>query len=98
MARPFVIIRSRGPAWEDGKPLEEQVGWSAHAAFMDALVAERFIVLGGPLEGSRDVVLIARAEDADEIAKRLEEDPWARSGHTILKECRPWRIRLGTLP
>lgn len=30
----------------------EQPGWDEHAAFIDALVAEGCILLGGPLEGS----------------------------------------------
>ena len=35
MERVFAVLRSRGPAWDDSKPLEGQVDWTAHAAFMD---------------------------------------------------------------
>jgi uncharacterized protein YciI len=97
MQRPFVVIRTRGSVWDDSKPLEGQTDWPAHAAFMDSMAAERFILLGGPLEGSRDVLLIFNAQDRSEIENRLAADPWTQNGLLITKECRPWRIRLGSL-
>src|ERR1017187_6337452 len=76
--RLFAVIRSRGAAWNDSLPLEEQEDWRPHADFMNALHAEGFVVIGGPLEGTRDALLIFRASDADEIASRLEDQhrPW----------------------
>jgi hypothetical protein len=74
------------------------VGWTAHAAFMDGLVDEGFIALGGPLEGSSDVLLILRAAHEQEVVERLSVDPWRQSGLLIAKQCWPWQIRLGSLP
>ena len=54
-------------------------------------------VLGGPLEGSVDVLLILRATSIEEIERRLSNDPWRRSGLLVAKQCWPWRLRLGTL-
>ena len=48
--RLFAVTLSHGPRWETSQPLEGQKGWVEHASFMDALVAEGFVVLGGPLE------------------------------------------------
>lgn len=62
-------------------------------AFMDSLVAEGFVARGGPLEGTRDALLVIQAEDSSEIVQRLSADPWTRNGLLILKECWPWRIR-----
>ena len=45
----LVLLRRTGPQWDASRPLEEQSDWDAHAAFMDGLVDEGFIVLGGPL-------------------------------------------------
>lgn len=98
MKKPFVVVLTRGPAWDDSRIIDEQVDWPAHAAFMDALAAERFILIGGPLEGTRDSLHIVQAESVSEIEERLAADPWARSGLLVLKECRPWWIRLGSLP
>jgi hypothetical protein len=69
MRRLFAVIRSRGPAWDNALPLEDQADWLAHAAFMDALVDKGFVAPGGPLEGSPDVLLVIRATTADEIVE-----------------------------
>src|SRR5262245_57837497 len=97
MQRPFVVMRARGSAWDDSKPMEDQKDWPAHAAFMDSLTSEGFILLGGPLEGTPAALLIFQAQDRSEIEARLAEDPWTRNGLLITKECWPWRIRLGSL-
>ena len=97
MKQLFAVIRSRGPAWQASRPLEDQEAWDAHASFMNALQKEGFVVLGGPLEGTCDVLLIVRAKTADEIADRLSADPWA--GRDLLRVSRvtPWNLRLGSL-
>ena len=46
MKRLFAVIRSRGAAWNDSLPLEEQEDWRAHADFMNALHAEGFVAIG----------------------------------------------------
>jgi len=95
--RLFAVIRSRGAAWNDSLPLEEQEDWRPHANFMNALHDEGFVAIGGPLEGTRDVLLICWATDVDEIASRLESDPW--TGKDLLRTTRiaPWTLRLGSL-
>jgi uncharacterized glyoxalase superfamily protein PhnB len=77
--------------------MDDQTAFAAHAAFADALVAERFITLGGPLEGTRNVVLVVQAEDCSAVMDRLATDPWMQSGLLTVKDCWPWRIRLGSL-
>ena len=98
MKRLFAVIRSRGPAWQTSLGLEDQVGWATHAGFMDALQAEGFVALGGPLEGTPDVLLIVRAETPDEIIQRLESDPWSSTDLLRTKQVAPWTLRLGSLP
>ena len=98
MKRLFAVIRSRGPAWNESVPLDDQVEWKAHAAFMNGLLAEGLITLGGPLEGTPDVLLIVRAVDPAEITDRLAADPWSRNGLLIVKQISPWWLRLGSLP
>src|SRR5215831_8728879 len=97
MLRVFAVLRSRGPAFEDGKPLEQQALWAEHAAFMDALFDERFAALVGPLEGTRDALLIIRAASTTEVAERLTRDPWTSSGHLLTNQISPWQLRLGAL-
>jgi uncharacterized protein YciI len=77
--------------------MEEQAEWAAHAVFMEALAAEGFVLLVGPLEGTRDVLLVVRAADCSEVMERLSADPWTQNGLLLVKDCRPWQIRLGEL-
>ena len=41
---------------------------------------KRVVVLGGPLEGTSDVLLVVRAEAPDEIIEQLSADPWTGLG------------------
>src|SRR5262245_17083516 len=97
MRRLFATIRTRGPAWQESRSLEGQVDWQPHASFMNSLVTEGVVVLGGPLEGTRDVLLIVRADSADEVRARLAGDPWSTNGLLEIARVAPWTLRLGSL-
>jgi hypothetical protein len=97
MARLFAVTLTRGTAWNNALPMEEQVDWKVHAAFMNALQAEGFVPIGGPLERTPDELLIIRAKDAEEIGSRLSEDPWHRNGLLRITQMIPWTLRLGSL-
>jgi hypothetical protein len=89
----FVVLRRTGPGWDPSLPLEAQVGWDEHAAFMDGLVDDGFVVLGGPLADGRRVVLAVEAADEAEDRARLAGDPW--SGMLLeLDAVEAWTIRL----
>ena len=97
MPQLFVVIRTRGPAWQDSRPMESQADWAAHASFMNSLAKAGFVILGGPLEGSSDVLLIIRAKTPDEVRSRLAEDPWTRNDLLRITRVAPWTLRLGSL-
>ncbi|HVC60320.1 MAG TPA: YciI family protein [Acetobacteraceae bacterium] len=97
MRRLFAVIRSRGPSWDPARRMEDQPDSQSHAAFMNALQADGFVVLVGPLEGTPDVLLIARADSAEQVSVRLADDPWVGSGHLRIAQVAPWTLRLGTL-
>ena len=97
MERVFAVVRSRGPAYDEAKTLEGQAGWAAHASFMDALYDEGVAALVGPLEGTRDALLILRAASISEVTERLASDPWTLNGLLITKQISPWQLRLGSL-
>jgi uncharacterized protein YciI len=89
----FLIREARGPAWDPARGRREQDGWDEHAAFVDALVEEGVLVLGGPL-GEVDgeyAVVVARAESEDEVRRRLADDPWLG---TVLRieSIEPWTL------
>ena len=93
MAMFHVVLRRSGPEWDPAKPLEEQSGWDEHAAFMDGLVAEGFLVLGGPLFDEVRVVHAVEAGSEEEIRATLARDPWSES-HLRVDVVEPWTIRL----
>ncbi len=93
----FAVVNSRGPAYQRGRPMEQQDAWRAHADFMDALHAEGFVLLGGPLQ-EPDVLVIIRANSAQEIRDRFNADPWHRMDLLRIKSISPWTLRLGALP
>jgi uncharacterized protein len=76
--------------------MRKQPGWDAHAAFMDGLADEGFIVLGGPLGDEVRAMHIVRAADEQEVERRFAEDPW---GEDMLRlaSIEPWTILLGSL-
>ena len=88
-----VVLHRSGPAWDPGRMLEEQSDWPAHAAFMDALVDDGFVVLGGPLADEHRVVHVVEAASEDAIRARLAQDPWSQS-HLQIEAIDPWTIRL----
>ena len=97
MSKIFAVFRTRGPRWALGRPLEEQEEWQSHAAFMDRLFAEKFVLLAGPLETLSEALMIISAESAEAIEARLEEDRWTKSGLLRTRLIAPWELRLGSL-
>jgi hypothetical protein len=89
----LVVLHRSGPEWDPTKPLEEQSGWPEHAAFMDRLVDEGLVVLGGPLSDEYRVVHAVEAESEDVIRSRLARDPWSET-HLRIDTIDPWTIRL----
>jgi len=94
----FAVIRTRGAAWQATAGLEGQQAWREHAHFMNALEAGGIVVLGGPLEGTPDVLLVMRAESAEEIVRQLGDDPWTSLDLLRIRSIAPWTLRLGALP
>jgi uncharacterized protein YciI len=88
-----VVLTRTGPKWKLSLPLEEQSQWTEHAAFMDGLVSQGVVVLGGPLADERRVVLAVEAESAEDIRSTLAADPWHQT-HLMIEAIDPWTIRL----
>jgi uncharacterized protein YciI len=94
-----VISRKAGPAWADDKGAFEQPGVGDHAAFMDMLANEGWVIFAGPLDGTETgrihALVIADAADEREVHRRLAADPWARSGHLVVTSIQSWSPIVG---
>jgi uncharacterized protein YciI len=95
MARYFLVRETCGPAWDPARGRREQDGWDEHAAFMDALVADGFVFLGGPVGDvdTGDPLLVVEAADEAAIRARLAQDPWIGTVLTI-RSIEPWTVWL----
>ena len=87
--------RAKGPSWDHSRLRREQEGWDEHAEFMDRLVEEGFVLLGGPLGAGdgEDAVNVVQAESEDEVRARLAEDPWGEDT-LATKSIELWTILL----
>jgi uncharacterized protein YciI len=93
MAMFLLVLHRSGPEWDATKPLEEQSGWEEHAAFMDGLVDEGFIVLGGPLSDEYRVAHAVEAGSEKAVRATWARDPWSET-HLQIASIDPWTIRL----
>jgi uncharacterized protein YciI len=65
---------------------------------MNGLAKEGSVILGGPLEGTSDVLLVMKAGSPDEVRARLATDPWTIQNLLQVTRVAPWTLRLGSLP
>lgn len=89
----FAVTMVTGPQWDPARARREQDGWAEHAAFMDRLVDEGFVVLGGPVGDGREVLLAVEADDEDDVLARLRADPWV-PGVLAIGSVRAWTVWL----
>ena len=90
----FAVTLVHGPNWDTSRPIRQQQAWGQHATFMDALVADGFIVIGGPLGDGGQTLHLVQATGDDEIKARLAEDPWATMGLLQVGSIQPWALWL----
>jgi uncharacterized protein YciI len=92
MTNTFVVISSAGANHDLSKSTREQPLWDEHAAFIDQLVADSFILMGGPLVDEHGAMLIVHADDEAEVRHKLANDPWMKHGVLKLEDIKRWEI------
>jgi uncharacterized protein YciI len=99
MSTYFLVKRAHGPSWDTSRLRREQAGWNEHAAFMDALVEEGVVVLGGPVgEGDgHSALVVMDVDDEAEVRRRLAGDPWGEE-MLITESIEPWSVFLRRTP
>jgi uncharacterized protein YciI len=94
----FALTLNHGPGWDTSRPIREQRAWEQHAAFMDGLVDDGFIILGGPLGRGERTLHVVEAADPAEIETRMAQDPWAEMGLLRVGSIEPWSLWLDGRP
>jgi uncharacterized protein YciI len=90
----FAVRLARGGPWDWSRDLREQDGWDEHARFMDSLVEEGFIVLGGPVADGREILHAICAESEPAVRARLAQDNWHENGMLTITSIEPWTVLL----
>jgi uncharacterized protein len=97
----FAVTTVHGPNWDATKGgisgIREQAAFDEHAAFMDRLVEDGSIILGGPLDDGEQALLIFEADDEAEVRARMAEDPWKPMGLLYVGDIRRLTIWLGSV-
>jgi uncharacterized protein YciI len=94
----FAVRLVHGPSWDLSRKIRDQDGWDEHAVFMDGLVDDGFVVLGGPVGDGEQTLHVVEAADEDEIKVRLAGDPWASAGLLQIGTIEPWALWLDSRP
>ena len=92
MKNTFITISSAGLNRDLSKGTREQPFWDEHAQFIDKLLEDGFIFMGGPLVDEGGALLIVNAADENEVKAKLENDPWYTHGILKLESIRRWQI------
>jgi uncharacterized protein len=96
MKNTFIAISSAGPKADPSKVTRQQPFWDEHVAFIDQLVAEGFIMMGGPFVNEAEIphgaLLILNTEDENEVRNKLKNDPWFEKGILKLESVSRWQI------
>jgi hypothetical protein len=90
----FAVRLERGDPWDWSRDLREQNGWDEHARFMDSLVEDGFILLGGPVDDGREVLHAVFAPSEEAVRERLSHDNWSQNGMLRVKSIERWTILL----
>jgi uncharacterized protein YciI len=88
----FLILSAAGANRDLSKGTREQRYWDEHAAFIDKLVDEGFILLGGPLVDEGGAVLVVYAADEQEVRDNMKNDPWYQHELLNLVSIKRWNI------
>ena len=92
----YLVISSAGPDRDLAKGTREQAYWDEHAEYIDGLVDDGFILLGGPLVDVGGAVLIVHGDSEAEVREKLASDPWYQHGILTLESIRRWQIFIDT--
>jgi uncharacterized protein YciI len=90
----FAVRLVHGPGWDPSRQIRDQDGWDEHAAFMDELVDDGFVIIGGPIDDGEQTLHVVEAADESEIRACLARDPWASAGLLRIGTIERWALWL----
>ena len=94
----FLVLSAAGPNRDLSKGTREQAYWDQHAGFIDVLVDDGFVMLGGPLPDEGGALMVVYAANEAEVRSRLASDPWYVNGILELVSVKRWDIFIDQRP
>ncbi|HKO59788.1 MAG TPA: hypothetical protein VJV03_01395 [Pyrinomonadaceae bacterium] len=86
----FIAIFSKGPAWDEAKPANEQAGFREHSENLRRLRAEKKISIGGRY-GDKGMVIVEAQNEADARALFVSDVMVEKKTFTLeLNQFRPF--------
>ena len=79
-ANTYLVVYSRGPAWDDGKPMREQPGLREHFAYYLDLHGQGRLVAGGGFTDESGGAAIIKADNDAAADAFIAADPAVKSG------------------
>ena len=86
------MISAAGPNRDSSKDAREQPFWNEHAEFIDRLVEENFIWMGGPFPDDGGSLVFFNAESETEVREKMKNDPWQTYGILKPESIKRWQI------
>jgi uncharacterized protein len=94
LKKTFAIFFTPGTAWIAGKTSREQPYWTEHAAFMDALLEDGIVIMGGPFADYSSIMVILAASDEGEARDLFRRDPFVVQRIFHLSSVHEWLVFL----
>lgn len=88
----YAVRLTHGPAWIEGKPAMAQERMANHAAYMQWLMREGQMCMGGPIADQQGLAILEVPDEAS-ARRLLEADPAVQAG-TLVFTIEPWRSPL----
>ncbi len=89
--KTFIVLSSAGAHRDLSKGSREQAYWDEHEVFIDGLVDEGFIMMGGPFSDG-GALLIVWSESEAAVRAKMSEDPWYDQEILTLVAVKQWDI------
>jgi uncharacterized protein YciI len=90
--KTFIVLSTAGVHRDLTKDTREQPFWDEHATFIDGLVEEGFIFLGGPLVDEGGAMVVVRADDEAAVHAKFAADPWYQEQILELVSIKRWEM------
>jgi len=90
-----MVLLSLGPSWDPAKPPMQQPGIQEHVAYMQKLMSDRAMVMGGPfVEGMKitSAFYILDAKTSADARQLAESDPAVTKGLMKIEEIRTFLL------